>query len=78
MSVRTSSRFNREDYVDATQRGFIKAMNASSFATADNVEGSSTPVPVVSRSISGISTGSNLSEKTRKHRFSLRKKNEGD
>ncbi|KAL5480293.1 hypothetical protein ACEPAI_1563 [Sanghuangporus weigelae] len=31
VSVRTSSRYSREDYVDATQRGFIKAMNAATF-----------------------------------------------
>ncbi|KAJ7122931.1 hypothetical protein C8R44DRAFT_784953 [Mycena epipterygia] len=31
VSVKTSKRFDREDYVDATQRGFVKAVNASSF-----------------------------------------------
>ncbi|KAJ7638361.1 hypothetical protein FB45DRAFT_826716 [Roridomyces roridus] len=31
LSVKTSKRFDREDYVDATQRGFVKAVNASSF-----------------------------------------------
>ncbi|OCB89602.1 hypothetical protein A7U60_g3200 [Sanghuangporus baumii] len=39
VSVRTSSRYSREDYVDATQRGFIKAMNAASF----NKAGASSP-----------------------------------
>jgi len=31
VSVKTSKRFDREDYVDATQRNFVKAVNASSF-----------------------------------------------
>ncbi|TFY80332.1 hypothetical protein EWM64_g3683 [Hericium alpestre] len=29
VSVKTSKRMNREDYLDATQRGFIKAMGSS-------------------------------------------------
>jgi len=33
VSVKTSKRMNREDYVDATQRGLIRAMEASSFGT---------------------------------------------
>ncbi|KAL1744741.1 hypothetical protein HDZ31DRAFT_63802 [Schizophyllum fasciatum] len=31
VSVKTSGRVERDDYIDATQRGFIKAMNAASF-----------------------------------------------
>ncbi|EIW53005.1 uncharacterized protein TRAVEDRAFT_75196 [Trametes versicolor FP-101664 SS1] len=30
VSVKTNKRYDREDYLDATQRGFIKAMKASS------------------------------------------------
>ncbi|KAI0764231.1 hypothetical protein BD413DRAFT_196755 [Trametes elegans] len=30
VSVKTNKRYEREDYLDATQRGFIKAMKASS------------------------------------------------
>ncbi|KAM5541516.1 hypothetical protein V8D89_004706 [Ganoderma adspersum] len=30
LSVKTDKRFDREQYLDATQRGFIKAFNASS------------------------------------------------
>ncbi|PIL32437.1 hypothetical protein GSI_05139 [Ganoderma sinense ZZ0214-1] len=30
VSVKTDKRFDREQYLDATQRGFIKAFNASS------------------------------------------------
>ena len=44
VSVKTTSRFNREDYVDATQRGFIKAMGAASFGTTEGYEGEMTPV----------------------------------
>ncbi|KAI0364878.1 hypothetical protein BV20DRAFT_1039197 [Pilatotrama ljubarskyi] len=29
VSVKTNKRYDREDYLDATQRGFIKAMKAS-------------------------------------------------
>jgi len=31
VKVKTSKRFDREDYVDATQRGIIKAMGAASY-----------------------------------------------
>lgn len=44
VSVKTTSRFNREDYVDATQRGFIKAMGASSFGTTEGYEGEMPPI----------------------------------
>ncbi|KAL0574005.1 hypothetical protein V5O48_007949 [Marasmius crinis-equi] len=43
VKVKTSKRFDREDYVDATQRGFVKAMEASSFRKG----GSNTSSPVV-------------------------------
>ncbi|KAI0045062.1 hypothetical protein FA95DRAFT_1608038 [Auriscalpium vulgare] len=36
ISVKTTKRLNREDYIDATQRGFIKAMGASSFGSQNN------------------------------------------
>ncbi|KAJ3753154.1 hypothetical protein EV360DRAFT_74740 [Lentinula raphanica] len=36
MSVKTSKRMNREDYVDATQRGIIRAMGAASFGSNAN------------------------------------------
>jgi len=38
ISVKTDKRFDREHYVDATQRGLIKAMNASSFGRPDTAE----------------------------------------
>ncbi|KAH0580438.1 hypothetical protein H2248_001939 [Termitomyces sp. 'cryptogamus'] len=31
MSVKTAKRFDRSDYVDVTQRGFVKAYGAASF-----------------------------------------------
>lgn len=45
VSVRTKSHYSHEDYVDATQRGLIRAMNASAFATSDSIDdlGSSSP-----------------------------------
>ncbi|KAF9231736.1 hypothetical protein BU15DRAFT_55800 [Melanogaster broomeanus] len=36
VSVKTQRRFDREDYVDATPRGSIKALNAASFGPADD------------------------------------------
>ncbi|KAF9231388.1 hypothetical protein BU15DRAFT_68380 [Melanogaster broomeanus] len=36
VSVKTQNGFDREDYVDATQRSFIKALNAASFGPADD------------------------------------------
>ncbi|KAH7922294.1 hypothetical protein BV22DRAFT_666909 [Leucogyrophana mollusca] len=38
VSVKTSKRFDRSDYVDATQRGFIKAMNSASYGSGDAEE----------------------------------------
>ena len=45
VSVRTASHYSHEDYVDATQRGFIRAMNASGFSTSDNIDGSDSASP---------------------------------
>ena len=53
MSVRTTGRYSREDYVDATQRGLMKAMGASSFATADNVDGKTTSHSVLDNTPDG-------------------------
>jgi len=43
VSVKTSKRFDREDYVDATQRGLMKAVNASSFRHGDDGSHSTSP-----------------------------------
>ncbi|KAJ8090332.1 hypothetical protein PM082_018928 [Marasmius tenuissimus] len=74
VKVKTSKRFDREDYVDATQRGFVKAMEASSFRKGGSQN--STPVvpqrtpslgvdssPRLTREISSSSTGSRTSDK---------------
>jgi len=55
VSVKTTARFNREDYVDATQRGFLKAMGAASFGTSEGYEGEQPPI---SMSRQNSSTGS--------------------
>ncbi|KAF8308566.1 hypothetical protein DL93DRAFT_2086766 [Clavulina sp. PMI_390] len=34
VAIKTNKRLDREDYIDATQRGFIKTMGASSFVNA--------------------------------------------
>ncbi|KAJ7477235.1 hypothetical protein B0H11DRAFT_1917179 [Mycena galericulata] len=69
VSVKTSKRFDREDYVDATQRGFVKAVNASSFRKggADSTEHLS-PTPLKS-SPSSSSIGSTDGEKKKKGLF---------
>ncbi|GLB42855.1 hypothetical protein LshimejAT787_1203040 [Lyophyllum shimeji] len=36
VSIKTSKRFDRADYVDATQRGFVKAYEASTFGSNSN------------------------------------------
>ncbi|KAF8516519.1 hypothetical protein JB92DRAFT_2256286 [Gautieria morchelliformis] len=36
VAVQTQKRFNREDYVDATQRGLVKAFGASSYGKASS------------------------------------------
>ncbi|KAJ4469307.1 hypothetical protein J3R30DRAFT_3409782 [Lentinula aciculospora] len=64
MSVKTSKRMNREDYVDATQRGLIRAMGASSFGTNSN----GTVQSPASTSPSAASAS--LSAPTLKHRSS--------
>ncbi|THH09504.1 hypothetical protein EW145_g1976 [Phellinidium pouzarii] len=86
ISVRTTSRYSREDYVDATQRGFIRAMGASVFGPAEPipVSGSESSTaaskpPPLSRHGSSTSSLTNDSadtpeekEKKRRH-FSLRR-----
>lgn len=43
VSIKTNKRFDMEHYVDATQRGFIKVMDAASFGKRDAVERTSSP-----------------------------------
>ncbi|KAH9850462.1 hypothetical protein C2E23DRAFT_835195 [Lenzites betulinus] len=44
VSVKTNKRYDREDYLDATQRGFIKAMKASSGGNQAGQEPSNGPL----------------------------------
>ncbi|KAJ3738683.1 hypothetical protein DFH05DRAFT_1516908 [Lentinula detonsa] len=64
MSVKTSKRMNREDYVDATQRGLIRAMGASSFGSSSD---GTVRAPA---STSPSATSANLSAPTLKHQSS--------
>ncbi|KAA1473334.1 hypothetical protein DENSPDRAFT_270067 [Dentipellis sp. KUC8613] len=43
VSVKTSGRMNREDYLDATQRGLIKAMGASHHGVDHTISASNSP-----------------------------------
>ncbi|CAK5279391.1 unnamed protein product, partial [Mycena citricolor] len=45
VEVKTSKRFDREDYVDATQRNFVKAVNAASFRKNGALDSSPTLSP---------------------------------
>ncbi|KAJ7047851.1 hypothetical protein C8F04DRAFT_24049 [Mycena alexandri] len=69
VSVKTSKRFDREDYVDATQRGIMKTMNASSFrkggAVHDPSEGHLSPPSLQSSPSSSSSLGSDGEKKKR-------------
>jgi len=40
VSVKTDKNFDRQDYLDATQRGIMRAMDASSFRQGDGTTGS--------------------------------------
>ena len=61
VKVKTNKRFDREDYVDATQRGIIKAMGAASFRRGDETSNPGSPsgsVPRTTRTRSNQSTNS--------------------
>jgi hypothetical protein len=91
VSVKTDRRFDREDYIDATQRSFIKTMGAASFGQVDEhgnrIQGTTPPVSA-SHQPSFLnnrknSTGSSKSsvlmpeEKEKKSRFGLRRGQSG-
>ncbi|KAF8869791.1 hypothetical protein BD779DRAFT_1583718 [Infundibulicybe gibba] len=63
VSVKTSKRFDRADYVDATQRGFVKAMESASFGKADGTptKSSSRTSSSKRRSVFGLKRGPSLS-----------------
>ncbi|KAF8876783.1 hypothetical protein CPB84DRAFT_1795608 [Gymnopilus junonius] len=75
VSIKTSKRFDREHYVDATQRGIVKAIGAASFrkngAASHNVSG---VPPSMERHTSSTSAGSSDSTEKKKKRFAFGKK----
>ncbi|KAG7441947.1 uncharacterized protein BT62DRAFT_936586 [Guyanagaster necrorhizus] len=72
VSVKTSKRFCREDYVDATQRGVIKAMGAASFGSSPSGSPTLSP-PLMKRNPSSASVNS-LDERKRRAIFSRNRK----
>jgi len=82
ISVKTNKRLNHEDYVDATQRGMFKAMQASSFGKVGTSGSPSQPSPQLPRpvsrhdsssSIKSVDTGSDSPDGQKKRRFFRRK-----
>ncbi|KAK0201238.1 hypothetical protein DFS33DRAFT_1266425, partial [Desarmillaria ectypa] len=73
VSVKTSKRFGREDYVDATQRGLVKAIGAASFGSSTSPSGSPTLSPSMKRTTSSASVSS-LEEKKRRGIFTRKRK----
>jgi len=79
VSVKTDKRFDQEDYVDATQRGMLKAMSAASFGKVDekgnHIQGT-TPSPSASRHPSSSKNSSTTTPSDeKKSRFGLRRGN---
>ncbi|EDR02242.1 uncharacterized protein LACBIDRAFT_309891 [Laccaria bicolor S238N-H82] len=74
VSVKTQKRFDREDYVDATQRGLVKVVNASSFRRGGASSDPTGSSPDISRptkmdrqdSTSSVKSGSSGEEKKKK------------
>jgi hypothetical protein len=74
VKVKTNKRFDRDDYVDATQRSFIKAMGAASFGQASPA-GTPTPkstlnTPPLQRATSSQSYNSSISTEEKKKKGS--------
>lgn len=70
VTIKTSHRFNREDYVDATQRAFVGAIHASTYGSASSPSNHGSPTlqaPVLEKKSSSTSLGrsSTTSEKKR-------------
>ncbi|KAF8211649.1 hypothetical protein K438DRAFT_1958728 [Mycena galopus ATCC 62051] len=68
VSVKTSKRFDRENYVDATQRGFVKAVNASSFGKRDEAGQLLSPPSLKATPSSSSSLASSASDGEKKKR----------
>ncbi|KIM71807.1 hypothetical protein PILCRDRAFT_830112 [Piloderma croceum F 1598] len=79
LSVKTDRHFDRDDYVDATQRGLLKAMSAASFGKVDEHGHHlpTTPSPSISRHSSAGSHSGVSTHDERKSRFGSRKGNGG-
>jgi len=78
VSVKTDRRFDREDYVDATQRGIIRAMGAASFRKVDehgNHINGPTPPPSMSRQSSSSKLSGTHAPDEKKHLFGIRRGN---
>ncbi|KAJ7367794.1 hypothetical protein DFH08DRAFT_946773 [Mycena albidolilacea] len=65
VAVKTSRRFDREDYVDATQRGIVKAVGASSFGKRSDSDVHLSPAPALTSTPSSSSTSSGGEKKKR-------------
>ncbi|KDR73082.1 hypothetical protein GALMADRAFT_252530 [Galerina marginata CBS 339.88] len=74
VSVKTSKRFGREDYVDATQRNIVKAFGASTIRRNDSTGSASGVAPPLERAASSSSTKSTGSEEKKKKRSIFGKK----
>ncbi|KAF8980666.1 hypothetical protein BDQ17DRAFT_1380486 [Cyathus striatus] len=58
VSIKTSRRFDRENYIDATQRGIVKALDSASFGHSGvNSSATSLPIERTESSQSGTSEG---------------------
>ncbi|KXN82484.1 hypothetical protein AN958_02494, partial [Leucoagaricus sp. SymC.cos] len=73
VSIKTSKRLDRQDYIDATQRNMLKTMTAASFnRRADSIDGSHSPnsipssntSPLQSANSSGFSSRPAMMERT--------------
>jgi len=78
VAVKTSKRFDREDYVDATQRGIVRAVGAASFGkggTADPGYSSDAHLSPSSPSLKSASSTSSLGSTNgeKKHRNLFKK-----
>ncbi|KAF8814584.1 hypothetical protein BYT27DRAFT_7156730 [Phlegmacium glaucopus] len=73
VSVKTSRRFDREDYLDATHRGIVRAVGASSFRKAENTTTDSSQTPPKLERASSESANSTSDGKKKKGIFRSRK-----
>jgi len=77
VSVKTDKHFDREDYVDATQRGILKAMGSASFGKVDDKGNHIAPSPSASRHPSSSKNSSTNTPDEKNSRLGLRRGNSG-